>query len=59
MITYKRRTTIRQKLAIYKYLALSKTQTQIDGVSRHCKHCALCGCHGKHNKIHATIWRQK
>jgi len=50
MITYKRPTTIGQKLANYKDLALNKTRKQTKGGSRPCEHCALCGCYGKNNK---------
>ena len=50
MITYKRPTTIGQKLTNYKDLALNKTRKQTNGGSRPCEHCALCGCFGKNNK---------
>ena len=50
MITYKRPTTIGQKLKNYKDLALNKTRKQTKGGSRPCEHCALCGCYGKNNK---------
>jgi len=50
MITFKRPTTIGQKLTNYKDLALNKTQKQTKGGSRPCEHCALCGCYGKNNK---------
>jgi len=50
MITYKRPTTIGQKLTNYKDLALNKTRKQAIGGSRLCEHCALCGCYGKNNK---------
>ena len=50
MITYKRPTTIEQKLKNYKDLALNKTRKQTKGGSRPCEHCALCGCYGKNNK---------
>jgi len=50
MITYKRPTTIGQKLTNYKDLALNKTRKQTKGGSRPCEHCALCGCYGKNNK---------
>ena len=43
MITYKRPTTIGQKLTNYKNLALKKTRKQANGGSRPCEHCALCG----------------
>ena len=47
MITYKKPTTIGQKLTNYKDLALNKIRKQTKGGSRH---CALCGCYGKNNK---------
>ena len=47
MITYKRPTTIGQKLTNYKDLALNKTRKQTKGGSRPCENCALCGCYGK------------
>jgi len=50
MITYRRPTTIGQKLTNHKDLALNKTRTQTKGGSRPCEHCALCGCYGKNNK---------
>ena len=50
MITYKRPTTIGQKLTNYKDLALIKTRKQTKGGSRACEHCALCGCYGKNIK---------
>ena len=50
MITYKRPTTIGQKLTNCKDLALNKTRKQTNGGSRPCEHCALCGCYGKNNK---------
>ena len=50
MITYKRPTTIGQKLTNYKDLALKKTRKQTKGGSTPCEHCALCGCYGKNNK---------
>ena len=50
MITYKRPTTIGQKLTNYKDLALNKTRKQTKGGSRPCELCALCGCYGKNNK---------
>ena len=50
MITYKRPTTIGQKLTNYKDLALNKTRRQTKGGSRPCEHCALCDCYGKNNK---------
>jgi len=50
MITYKKTTTIGQKLTNYKHLAVRKTLKQIKGVSRLYKHCKLCGYHDKHNK---------
>ena len=50
MITYKRPTTIGQKLTNYKELALNKTRKQTKGGSRPCEHCALCGWYGKNNK---------
>ena len=50
MITYKRPTTIGQKLMNYKDLALNKTRKHTKGGSRPCEHCALCGCYGKNNK---------
>ena len=50
MLTYKRPTTIGQKLTNYKDLALNKTRKQTKGGSRPCEHCALCGCYGKNNK---------
>jgi len=50
MITYKRPTTIGQKLTNYKDLALNNTRKQNNGGSRPCEHCALCGCYGKNNK---------
>jgi len=45
--TYKRPTTIGQKLTNHKDLALNKTRKQTKGGSRPCEHCALCGCYGK------------
>ena len=50
MNTYKRPTTIGQKLTNYKELALNETRKQTNGGSRPCGHCALCGCYGKNNK---------
>ena len=50
MITFKRSTTIGQKLTNYKDLALNKTRKQTKGGSRPCEHCALCGFYGKNNK---------
>ena len=50
MITYKRPTTIGQKLTNYKDLAFNKTRKQTKGGSRPCEHCALCGCYGKNKK---------
>ena len=50
MITYKRPTTIGQKLTNINDLALNKTRKQTKGGSRPCEHCALCGCYGKNNK---------
>ena len=50
MITYKRPTTIGQKLTNYKNLALNKARKQTKGGSRLCEHCALCDCCGKNNK---------
>ena len=47
MITYKRPTTIGQKLTNYKDLALNKTRKQTKGGSRPCEHCVVCGCHEK------------
>jgi len=41
MITYKRPTTIGQKLTNYKDFALNKTRKQTKGASRPCEHCAL------------------
>ena len=54
MITYKRPTTIGQKLTNYKDLVLNKTRKQTKGDSRPCEHCALCGCYGKKKQIHGT-----
>jgi len=50
MITYKRPTTIGQKLTNYKDLALNKTRKQTKGDSKPCEHCARCGCCGNNNK---------
>ena len=50
VITYKRPTTIGQKLINCKDLALNKARKQTKGGSRPCEHCALCGCNGKNNK---------
>ena len=50
MISYKRPTTIGQKLTNYEDLALNKTRKQTKGGSRPCEHCALCRCYGKNNK---------
>ena len=50
MITYKRSTTIGQKLINYKDLASHKTRKQTKGGSRPCEHYALCGCYGKYDK---------
>ena len=47
IITYKKPTTIGQKLTNYKDLALNKTRKQTEGDSRPCEHCALCGCYEK------------
>jgi len=50
MTTYKRPTTIGQKLTNHKDLALNKTRKQTNGGSKPCEHCALCVCYGKNNK---------
>jgi len=50
MITYKRPTTIGQKLTNYKDVSLNETRKQTKGGSRPCEHYAVCGCYGKNNK---------
>ena len=50
MITYKRSTTIWQKLTNYKDLGLNKTRKQTEGGWKPCEHCALSDCYGKNNK---------
>jgi len=47
IITYKRPTTIGQKLMNYEDLALNKTRKQTKHGSRPCEHCALVVARGK------------
>ena len=50
MITYKRPTTVGQRLTNYRSLAHSEASIQQQrGHSGPCGHCALCGKFGKHN----------
>ena len=51
VITYKRPTTMGQKVTNYKDLGVNKTRKQTKGGSTPCEHCALYGCYGKDNKF--------